>query len=535
MNIKIKKKGLQIFFVEEKEYISKDKLNVTNIWNFKEIIFEKDKLNDDFVKHFLEELFTKENIEVVNIEQISFIPTIFDIIYNIPSIKQIKINEDDTIPSTYLTYFKKLKYIKEIECYQMTSFLFNECNNLKLNISYKKMEFIKSNFMVTNDLNTHSKIYYKKKIVLYNTMSKDDFLDFEYFLSENKSLNKIECFITDEEIYKELIVKLLVNKKQNINIVIYEQNNDHKDITRIIDFIEKKFKKELRLMNIKITISYTKKYKDKYYMKQVNLTFLKILLLILIIITSSIFIISNINKYNSSKKTKYVKNIIEKINEDDDKKEVNDTKQEVINEKDVADTKIIKEKKDAPKIKQYNKNFNELIKINNEFVTWLTVKNTNISYPVVKHKDNSFYLNHSFDKSFNIYGWVFMDFRNNKELKDQNTIIYAHDSYDVMMFGTLKKVLNKSWYNNKDNRIITLENNNSKIEAEIFSIYVIDNTNDYLNIVFSKEEFNNFINKITNRSITNFNNKPNDNDRIITLSTCYKDNKRLVVHAKIKG
>ena len=44
---------------------------------------------------------------------------------------------------------------------------------------------------------------------------------------------------------------------------------------------------------------------------------------------------------------------------------------------------------------------------------------------------------------------------------------------------------------------------------------------------------NAYIDLITNRSIHNYNNKPNEKDYIITLSTCYNNNERLVIHGKL--
>ena len=42
-----------------------------------------------------------------------------------------------------------------------------------------------------------------------------------------------------------------------------------------------------------------------------------------------------------------------------------------------------------------------------------------------------------------------------------------------------------------------------------------------------------FIEKIQGRSIYDFNIKLNEDDKILTLSTCYKDDKhRLVIHTK---
>ena len=69
-------------------------------------------------------------------------------------------------------------------------------------------------------------------------------------------------------------------------------------------------------------------------------------------------------------------------------------------------------------------NFNELKNINNDVKGWIKVNGTNINYPFVQSKNNKYYLTHSFDKSYNSAGWLFLDYRNN----NKNTIIYAHDS-----------------------------------------------------------------------------------------------------------
>ena len=55
----------------------------------------------------------------------------------------------------------------------------------------------------------------------------------------------------------------------------------------------------------------------------------------------------------------------------------------------------------------FSVDFTELIKINDEVVAWIKVDETSVNYPVVKHKDNSYYLTHSYDKSFNYAGWIY--------------------------------------------------------------------------------------------------------------------------------
>ena len=43
--------------------------------------------------------------------------------------------------------------------------------------------------------------------------------------------------------------------------------------------------------------------------------------------------------------------------------------------------------------------FSNLLSINSDTSGWIQVPGTNVNYPFVKTTDNSFYLNHSFDKS----------------------------------------------------------------------------------------------------------------------------------------
>ena len=58
-------------------------------------------------------------------------------------------------------------------------------------------------------------------------------------------------------------------------------------------------------------------------------------------------------------------------------------------------------------------------------------------YPVVKGTNNSFYLNHCFDKSNNSAGWIFADYRNKFDNTDKNIVIYGHNMRDGSMFGSM--------------------------------------------------------------------------------------------------
>lgn len=181
-----------------------------------------------------------------------------------------------------------------------------------------------------------------------------------------------------------------------------------------------------------------------------------------------------------------------------------------------------------------NVDLNDLRSINNDTVGYIKVNNTNINYPVVQTNNNTFYLTHTFDKTENKAGWVFMDYRNHNDNFDTNTILYAHGRLDNTMFGSLRKVIKEEWYTNPDNYILQYSNDYYSSKWQVFSIYRVKETDDYIKTNFnSNEEYNIFINLIKSRSIYDFNVSVTTNDNIITLSSCYNDTDRMVLHAKL--
>ena len=180
-------------------------------------------------------------------------------------------------------------------------------------------------------------------------------------------------------------------------------------------------------------------------------------------------------------------------------------------------------------------NLNYYTSKNNETVGWIQVNGTNINYPIVQHEDNNFYLEHDFYKRKTNIGWIFADYRDNMEILNNNTIIYGHNLINRTMFGSLPYMLNKNWFNSKNNQYIKLSTKTSNTICQIFSVYKIEPTTDYLQSVFNSiENYQNFLNTLKNRSIRDFNVNLNYTDKIITLSTCDDTGtKRVAVHAKL--
>ena len=255
-------------------------------------------------------------------------------------------------------------------------------------------------------------------------------------------------------------------------------------------------------------------------MKKRKIKWKNVILFIFIIMFSICLIISLIdiikwiiNNDKTNKQINLIKDIvnIEEI--------INNNVNNIINEDDYLD--------------YIDVDLDKLINLNNDVVGWIKVNGTNIDYPYVKTNNNSFYLNHSFDKSYNEAGWVFLDYRNNNNLNHKNNIIYAHSRLDKTMFGSLSNIFKEDCLNNSKNHYIKISTKEENSIWQIFSVYIIPTTSDYLQIDFNNnEEFINFVNMLIKRSNYNFNISLDQEDKILTLSTCYNEEKKIVVHAK---
>lgn len=175
-----------------------------------------------------------------------------------------------------------------------------------------------------------------------------------------------------------------------------------------------------------------------------------------------------------------------------------------------------------------------LIKKNKDTKGWIKVNGTNINYPFVQTKDNSYYLTHSIEKKYTDAGWIFLDYRNNINKLSKNNIIYGHARLNKTMFGTLKNVLTEDWYKNEDNHIIKLSTDKENTLWQIFSVYNIKTESYYITTDFANDkEYQEFIDTMVKRSKHKFDAVVTTNDTLLTLSTCYKTNEKIVVHAKL--
>lgn len=187
---------------------------------------------------------------------------------------------------------------------------------------------------------------------------------------------------------------------------------------------------------------------------------------------------------------------------------------------------------------EFTINFDELRKINPDVVGWIVIEGIQVNYPIVQGNNNSFYLNHSYDKKWSGYGSIFMDYNSSSDFSDFNTFVYGHSTKNGTMFGELYKYMDVYFYNEHPNFYLYTPSGNYLIE--IFSAYVDDTESDSYNQVFSSwENYKEYLDIITSKSKYKTNiNVDYSWDRIITLYSCSKEanhskRDRYFIHGKL--
>ena len=169
--------------------------------------------------------------------------------------------------------------------------------------------------------------------------------------------------------------------------------------------------------------------------------------------------------------------------------------------------------------------------INDDYKFWLNIPNTNIDYPVVQGSNNTFYLDHDFNKKTSISGCLFIDSRNTLA-SDKNLIIYGHNMNNKSMFNNLNKFKDEEFFSN--NSTIEILEDDTINTYEIFSVYT--STTDELELKFlfkDNEDYSIYLNTLLNKSLIPKTFDFNLDSPMITLITCSYEylHARTIVHA----
>lgn len=180
-----------------------------------------------------------------------------------------------------------------------------------------------------------------------------------------------------------------------------------------------------------------------------------------------------------------------------------------------------------------NPTVSELMAKYPDAVGWLRVPGTMVDYPIVHYSDNDWYLTHDIDGNYAASGSIFMDYRCERNFTSQNTIIYGHHMLNESVFGTLEYFNDEAFFTENRSAFIYLPDKTLELEIFAYTVLNPDTEKEIYNVRLSGTYFD-YIRENARyyRDIG-----INENDRIVTLSTCaYEfDNARMVLISKIKN
>lgn len=378
-----------------------------------------------------------------------------------------------------------------------------DINNIFSSEDQSLLDCLSASYLSIEDVKwLKSKRWFKRFIKIYSKELKKRYKD--------KPVIKKEIIPKEEDVeILDFTKTISIPKKEVIEILDFTRTidiTDTKDIIKSSETAKKKVKREKTIWTMVIVVS-------------------SVILIILLVVL-----------VNWSLENKKTDDMLSDVYDAAEVKEIKETTTtlpaEEKNTKEKLKTTSLYDKYESMNMLEVN--FDNLKSINPDTVGWIKVPGTKINYPFVHTKDNEYYLKHTFDKTSNKKGWVFLDYRNNIDNLSKNTILYAHGLVNNQMFGSMRNVVKQSWYNNKNNYIITVATPRGNQKWQVFSTYTIEPESYYITTSFKdNDEFNNFINTLKQRSLHNYGVEVSSNDKILTLSSCYDNKKRMVLHAKL--
>ena len=175
--------------------------------------------------------------------------------------------------------------------------------------------------------------------------------------------------------------------------------------------------------------------------------------------------------------------------------------------------------------------FDELKAQNSDVCGWITIYGTHVDYPVVQSEDNSTYLMRNPRGEYSLSGSIFMDYMNQKDFSDFNTIIYGHNMRNGSMFGTFRKLHEQS---NLTSPYVWICTPKHTWRYKIFSVHTASVTGEtYTLFSMADEQFAEYLKSMKSASELQLDAEADKDDKVITMSTCTGNSStRFVIQAK---
>ena len=164
---------------------------------------------------------------------------------------------------------------------------------------------------------------------------------------------------------------------------------------------------------------------------------------------------------------------------------------------------------------------------------WILSPGTRIDYVIAQAQDNDYYLHRLLDGTEARAGTLFLDYRNQGDFTDWNTIIYGHHMKNGSMFASLMDYQSQSYY--EEHPVMYLYLPEHRYRLELIAGYTTGTEDPVYTIPETPEEKQQLAESAMKRSDFQTEAAVDEKDRLVTLSTCsYSyDDARYVVIAKI--
>ena len=195
-------------------------------------------------------------------------------------------------------------------------------------------------------------------------------------------------------------------------------------------------------------------------------------------------------------------------------------------------------------------NWDELLEINDEIVGWIQINDTKIDYPVLWHKGDDmsgqYYLNHNYKEEYDSYGTIFLDYRCTKGTESKNVVMHGHHMNDGSMFGELMNYGGTSgdlefYQEHPTIRFDTPKADGTYKIISVFKTNTLSSQGEFFNYMIgnfqNEKDFMNYVYNVRVRSLINCPVNVNEDDDIITLSTCsyeYTNFRTVVVARRVR-
>ena len=178
---------------------------------------------------------------------------------------------------------------------------------------------------------------------------------------------------------------------------------------------------------------------------------------------------------------------------------------------DVAPTEQIKTK-DKVELKEQVRELNQSY---DDSIGWIYIPDTNINYPIMQSSDNEYYLRRAYDGSYLYSGSIYLDWRCNSDFSGDVNMLYGHNMQNGSMFADVLNFLNEDYF--ESHKYGWLTTKNSVYRIEFFSVSQPESYSGVYNVMRAGDKW---LKKLKSYSIIYRDSNVNEDDSIISLSTC---------------